>query len=225
VTPHAGILILDQTSRKTLGEREPMTNRAVFLDKDGTLIEDVPYNVDPTLIRLAPGAGDGLRQLHMAGYRLIVISNQSGVARGHFPEAALGDVERRLRELLADAGVPLAGFYYCPHHPAGVVPEYAFDCGCRKPAPGLIQRACRDHGLDVAASWFVGDILDDMEAGRRAGCRTVLIDNGNETEWVLTPAREPHHKAGDLAEAAALILGDAAALPAPRACAGYLGGR
>jgi histidinol-phosphate phosphatase family protein len=180
--------------------------KAVFLDKDGTLIEDVPYNVDPARIRLTPGAAEGLRALHAAGYRLFVISNQSGVARGYFPEAALAAVEARLRELLHEAGVPLAGFYYCPHHPEGVVADYAVACDCRKPAPGLIERAAREHGLDQARSWFVGDILDDVQAGRAAGCTTVLLDNGHETEWVLTPERQPHHKAADLAEATALIV-------------------
>src|SRR5262245_59387911 len=98
-----------------------MRDRAVFLDKDGTLIEDVLYNVDPDRIQLTPEAADGLRALHTAGYRLIVVSNQSGVARGYFPEEALAPVGRRLRELLAEAGVPPAGFYYCPHHPEGAV--------------------------------------------------------------------------------------------------------
>jgi D-glycero-D-manno-heptose 1,7-bisphosphate phosphatase len=179
--------------------------QAVFLDKDGTLIENVPYNVDPERIRLSAGAAEGLRRLHAAGYRLIVISNQSGVARGFFPEAALAAVEGKLRDLLAEVGVPLAGFYYCPHHPDGVVPGLAVACACRKPAPGLILLAARDHGIDPARSWFVGDILDDVEAGRRAGCATVLIDNGNETEWVLSPLRTPHHVAADLDEAARLI--------------------
>jgi histidinol-phosphate phosphatase family protein len=183
-----------------------MSARAIFLDKDGTVVEDVPYNVDPGQVRLMPRAAEGLRALHAAGYRLVVISNQSGVARGYFPEEALGPVETRLRELLAEAGVPLGGFYYCPHHPKGVVPAYAVVCRCRKPAPGLIQRAAQEHGLDVAQSWFIGDILDDVEAGRAAGCTTVLLDNGHETEWVLTPERQPHYRAADLAEAAALIL-------------------
>jgi D-glycero-D-manno-heptose 1,7-bisphosphate phosphatase len=165
-----------------------------------------PYNVDPELIRLAPGAGRGLALLHDAGYRLFVVSNQSGVARGFFPESALAAVEDRLRELLAGFGVTLAGFSYCPHHPAGRIASYARGCDCRKPAPGMIVRAARAHNVNPARSWLVGDILDDVEAGRRAGCRTVLIDNGNETEWVLTPGRRPDHTAADLAEAARLIV-------------------
>src|SRR5436190_23513676 len=120
-----------------------MGERAVFLDKDGTLIEDVPYNVRPEQIRLLPGGAEGLRRLHAAGYRLIVISNQSGVAHGYFPEEALAGVERRLRQLLAEVGVPLAGLYYCPHHPDGRVAAYGRAGGCRKPEPGLLLRGVR----------------------------------------------------------------------------------
>jgi histidinol-phosphate phosphatase family protein len=179
--------------------------KAVFLDKDGTLVEDVPYNVDPERIRLMPGAAEGLFLLHASGYRLFVVSNQSGVARGYFPEEALRAVEDRLRGLLAEFAVPLDGFYYCPHHPEGGEESYAIDCDCRKPRPGLIRQAARDHGMDLSRSWVVGDILNDIEAGRRAGCRTVLVDNGNETEWLLTPWRLPHHFANDLIEAALII--------------------
>jgi D-glycero-D-manno-heptose 1,7-bisphosphate phosphatase len=183
-----------------------MSTRAVFLDKDGTLIEDVPYNVDPDHIRLAPGASEGLPALHQAGYRLIVVSNQSGVARGYFPESALVAVEERLRDLLAGLGVPLAGFYYCPHHPAGQEPAYALACTCRKPEPGLILRAATEHGIDLERSWLIGDILDDIEAGRRAGCTTILIDDGHETVWRLSRQRLPHHVARDLAHAAWIVL-------------------
>jgi histidinol-phosphate phosphatase family protein len=186
-----------------------MNRAAVFLDKDGTLVADVPYNVDPARIRLAPGARAGLRRLHAAGYRLVVISNQSGVALGHFPEEALGPVRDRLAGLLAELDVPLSGFYYCPHHPEGFVLRYARPCRCRKPQPGLITRAARELGIDLCGSWFVGDILDDVEAGRRAGCRTVLIDNGNETEWHRSPFRWPHAVASDLDHAARLIVEEA----------------
>lgn len=182
-----------------------MSSQAVFLDKDGTLIENVPYNIDPEGIRLTAGAVEGLRSLHQAGYQLIVISNQSGVAHGYFSEAALVTVEERLRYLLTGE-VPLAGFYYCPHHSDGTVPEYAITCNCRKPEPGLLYHAAQVHSVDLRCSWFVGDILNDVEAGRRAGCRTVLIDNGNETEWRLSPQRLPHHVVTNLAEAARIIL-------------------
>ena len=187
--------------------------RAVFLDKDGTLVDDVPYNADPARIVLAGGAGEGLRRFSRMGYRLLVVSNQPGVALGRFPESALGAVRDRLCELLREEGVQLAGFYYCPHHPQGSVPGYALACTCRKPHPGLLRRAAARHGIDLDGSWMVGDILDDVEAGRRAGTRTILIDSGNETEWRLSPLRMPDlvvpnlHAAAMLAEAALDIPG------------------
>lgn len=174
--------------------------KAVFLDKDGTLIKDVPYNVNPSLIQPLPGVIQGLQTLHRAGYKLIIVSNQSGVARGYFEEADLLAVEERLRELLDCAGVPLAGFYYCPHHPDGVVLPYAQNCSCRKPGPGLLLRAAQEHGLNLHQSWMVGDILDDIEAGRRAGCKTVLLNNGHETEWRLSEHRRPHYTASSFFE-------------------------
>jgi histidinol-phosphate phosphatase family protein len=180
--------------------------RVVFFDKDGTLLADVPWNVDPVRMRLAPGAAAGLPLLAAQGYRVAVVSNQPGVARGLFPEGALILVERRLRALLGQLGVALEGFYYCPHDPGGTVAAYRRDCECRKPAPGLLYRAACDMGITPDRAWFVGDILDDVEAGCAAGCRTVLIDNGNETEWRLSPVRLPHHVASDLEEAARAIL-------------------
>jgi len=182
-----------------------MINRAVFLDKDGTLIEDVPYNVDPNQIQLTIGAGVGLQKLRRLGYQLIVISNQSGVAHGYFSESALAAVEQRLNDLLQPMGVQLDGFYYCPHHPQGTVMEYAIACRCRKPEPGLLLQAAYDRAIDLTQSWFIGDILNDVEAGRRTGCQTVLLDNGNETEWLYAPQRVPHFLARDLAEAASII--------------------
>jgi histidinol-phosphate phosphatase family protein len=176
---------------------------AIFLDKDGTLIQDVPYNVDPAKIRLCTGVASGVRRLHEAGFALVVVTNQSGVARGYFDEAAIAPVEQRLRHLLP---VPIAGFYHCPHHPDGVVMEYAIRCRCRKPQPGMMLQAAMDLSLDLNRSWLIGDILNDVEAGQRAGCRTVLIDNGNETEWILMPGRVPHHTVLTFNEAAEAIL-------------------
>ncbi len=183
-----------------------MSVQAVFLDKDATLVENIPYNVDPEQIRLAPGVAAGIPLLHAAGYRLIVVTNQSGVARGYFTEKALQPVEAKLRDMLRATGGLLAGFYYCPHHPQGSVVEYAVVCACRKPEAGLFFRAAVDHSIDLERSWMVGDTLDDIEAGRRAGCRTILINNGSETEWVLSPTRLPHFIVNDMAEAARLIV-------------------
>jgi len=176
--------------------------RAVFLDKDGTLIDDVPYNVDPALLRLARNAGPALRLMQQMDYRLIVVSNQSGVARGLFDEAALPPLFAALQDMLARQGVMLDGCYWCPHHPEGMAAGYAVECGCRKPMPGMLLQAAREHGIDLAQSWMVGDILNDVEAGRRAGCRTVLVDNGNETEWLRSPLRTPDIMAPDLLAAA-----------------------
>ena len=167
-------------------------------------MEDVPYNVDPDLIRLYAGAVEAVRSLFLLGYQIFVITNQSGVALGYFSESALLGVQQRLKDLLAEGGVILTGFYYCPHYPDGISP-YAIRCGCRKPQPGLILQAAAAHALNLSESWFIGDILNDVEAGRAAGCRTVLIDNGNETEWELSRGRLPHHIVANLREAAHVI--------------------
>jgi D-glycero-D-manno-heptose 1,7-bisphosphate phosphatase len=179
---------------------------AIFLDKDGTLVENVPYNVDPALVQFTPGAIAGLQLLSRAGYPLFVVTNQSGLARGYFSEADLQGVEQHLRDQLAQADIPLQGIYACPHHPDGVVAAYRRACDCRKPQPGLLYQAAVDHGIDLTHSWMIGDILHDIEAGRAAGCRTILIDNGNETEWQLTCSRLPHHSVSNLWEAAQIIL-------------------
>jgi D-glycero-D-manno-heptose 1,7-bisphosphate phosphatase len=169
---------------------------AIFLDKDGTLVVDVPYNVDPGLIELTPYARPACQALHAAGFALVVVTNQSGVARGLFEAAALEAVEARLLEML---GVSFAGFYHCPHAAdAG--------CRCRKPADGMLRQAAAEHRLDLARSWMIGDILNDVEAGRRAGCRTILIDNGGETEWLEGPHRTPHFIVSDVGAAALTVL-------------------
>lgn len=182
-----------------------MKARAIFLDKDGTLIRNLPYNVNPRFIELAPFAGEGLRLAQQLGYRLFIVSNQAGVAMGRFEEHALAAVWRRLDTLLQREGVELTHCYYCPHHPEGIVRPYARICDCRKPGPGLLLRAAAQHDIDLSASWMIGDILNDVEAGRRAGCRTIMIDNSNETEWELKPTRVPDAFVTDLREAAWLI--------------------
>lgn len=179
---------------------------AVFIDKDGTLIHDVPYNVDPERVRLREDAGEALARLQQNGYRLILVSNQSGIALGLFEPDALDAVWARIAVVLSDHGVVLDAIYHCPHHPDGTHPRYAGPCACRKPEPGLMMQAAREHGLDLARSWLIGDILDDIEAGHRAGCRTVLLDVGSETEWRAGPLRTSDYVAGNLSEAADEIL-------------------
>lgn len=185
----------------------------VFLDKDGTLVEDIPYNVDPARIALVAGAPRALRRLGEAGCRLVVVTNQSGVARGLFPEAALEGVRKRLDALFTACGARLDGFYYCPHLPNGSLPRYARACECRKPADGMLRAAAADLAFDLSEAWLIGDILDDVEAGHRAGCRTVLVDNGHETEWRPGPGREPHFVVPTLEDAAATVLREAARHP------------
>ncbi len=176
---------------------------AVFVDKDGTIAEDLPPNIDPGQIRLTPHAAEGLRDLRRSGYALIVVTNQPGIARGLFLPEVLDSVRRRI-ELLA--GIVFDGFYYCPHDPDGVVTEFSRLCNCRKPAPGLLFQAALELGVDLARSWCIGDILHDVEAGNRAGCTTVLLNNGHETEWEYSPARRPAAVARTILEAAMIIL-------------------
>jgi D,D-heptose 1,7-bisphosphate phosphatase len=181
--------------------------KAIFLDKDGTLVDNVPYNVEPRRIRLSSGAGPALRLLARLDYRFFVVSNQAGIALGRFSEDAMGVVSERLADLLFRENLSLDGFYYCPHDPRGTIAPYSIACHCRKPLPGLLLKAAAEHGIDLRASWMIGDILHDVEAGNRAGCRTVLLDNGNETEWRLGPRRIPTRMAPDLYAAAVLIAG------------------
>ena len=184
----------------------PVMRPAVFLDLDGTLLDGAPYNLDAELVTLARGAGGALRTLQVHGYALLVVSNQPGVALGRFRLAALRSVERRVQALLAPSSVAIDAFYYCPHLPQTANIRYAVRCLCRKPQPGLLRRAALDCNVDLEQSWIVGDLLDDVEAGNRAGCRSVLIRTGRETEWRLGEHREPDGHARSLRQASQLIL-------------------
>lgn len=157
-----------------------MKRRALFLDRDGTLVYPVHYPTRPEQLRLYKDLGPLLRVLQYMGFLMVVITNQSGLARGYFSMDELDRMHEHLRAQLLRFGVQLAGIYHCPHHPEGTVSELAINCECRKPAPGLLLRAAQDLDLDLARSWFIGDILDDVEAGKRSGCRTVLVDLGSE---------------------------------------------
>jgi D,D-heptose 1,7-bisphosphate phosphatase len=181
-------------------------NKAVFIDKDGTLIHDIPYNVDPTLVQLQEGAAHSLRLLKDEGYLLILVSNQSGVARGYFTERDLEKIKEKLQQELSLEKGFLDGFYFCPHHPEGSVKPYAVLCDCRKPKAGMLLQASRDFTIDLSQSWMIGDILNDVEAGNSAGCASILIDNGNETEWVLNEKRTPYKIVKTIEEAVSMIL-------------------
>jgi len=161
----------------------------LFIDKDGTLIENVPYNVDPALLRFMPGAGEALARLQRAGVALVIVTNQSGLARGHFTRAQFALLQQVLQQRLRDeCGVTLLDVELCPHAPDA---QGRPACLCRKPAPGMLIRAAQRHGLDLARSWMVGDTLDDVEAGHRAGARGLLFDSGGETVWRHSRLREP----------------------------------
>lgn len=188
---------------------------AVFLDKDGTLIENIPYNVDPSKLRLTAHAAQALQLLDEAGYALVVVTNQPGIALGYFDRRAWAQLRQALIRLIRhEAGVTLQDVLACPHAPASRLQFSTPSCLCRKPSPGLLRQAAARHHLDLSESWMVGDILDDVEAGRRAGCRSLLMDVGNETEWRRSPLREPEHRVRDLLEAAHWIT--AASTPPQR---------
>jgi D-glycero-D-manno-heptose 1,7-bisphosphate phosphatase len=166
-------------------------NKAIFIDKDGTLIPDIPYNTDPSRISFNDHVGESLYRLSLEGYLLVVISNQSGVAKGLFTEDKLDLVTEKLQELANKHGFAFDGFYYCLHDEAAA-------CNCRKPLPGLILKASSFLDIDRNRSWMIGDILNDVEAGYRAGCKTMLIDNGGETEWRMSRERIPDFICPDL---------------------------
>jgi D-glycero-D-manno-heptose 1,7-bisphosphate phosphatase len=148
-----------------------------------------------------PNAADGARLLTEAGYVLVVVSNQSGIARGMMTTAQADAVDAKVLDLLRDRGVRIEASYRCPHLPAGEVAEFAVDCDCRKPKPGLIMRAARDLQLDLPGSWSVGDGLRDVEAGLAAGTRAVLISDGD----VLPEVDARTKRAKDLLDAAHII--------------------
>jgi D-glycero-D-manno-heptose 1,7-bisphosphate phosphatase len=181
-----------------------MTDRAIFLDRDGTLVHARHYPSRPEDLVLYDGIGPDLRALQAAGFRLVVITNQSGIARGLFTESDLCRMHDHLAAELARFGVRLDGVYFCPHHVDGVVPDLAIACDCRKPQPGMLTRAAAERGLDLERSWFVGDILDDVEAGNRAGCRTVLVDLGTESP-PTDPRRRPFAVARDTRHALRIV--------------------
>ena len=180
---------------------------AIFLDKDGTLIDDLPYNVDPRRIRMAPGAREALRIWADQGWPIAIITNQSGVARGYFTLDELAAVGEHLEAVVRAAGGVWGGFFACPHLPEGIN-EYAIDCDCRKPAPGMIRDAAAHLGVKPEDSWFIGDTWMDMAAGRAVGCRTILVGREWRDGASYPPEARPDHAVPDLAFAARITIGD-----------------
>jgi D-glycero-D-manno-heptose 1,7-bisphosphate phosphatase len=187
-----------------------MPKAAAFIDRDGTLTEEVGYVNHPKRLRLLPRSAEAIRQLNAAGLAAVVTTNQTGVARGYFSEDVLNAVNDELVSQLKREGAHLDGIYVCPHHPTEGAPPFRVRCGCRKPRPGLLLRAASELGLDLAASTVVGDKPSDVLAARRAGARGVLVLTGYGLgEWEYRRDRfpaEPDHVAGDLLDAVEWIL-------------------
>ncbi len=183
----------------------PAKRRAVFLDRDGTIIEQVHHLRDPAEVRLLSGAGEALRALRKNGYAVVVVTNQSVVGRGLLSEDGLAAVHAEMCRQLADHGVRLDGYYYCPIAPTGD-DRLEIEHPDRKPAPGMLWRAARELDLALGASWMVGDALTDVLAGRNAGCAaTILVRSGyGATQSVEHPAID--YVVDDLTAAAELIL-------------------
>lgn len=179
----------------------PGARPAAFVDRDGTIIHERDYLSEPAGVELLPGAVEGLRALQEAGYVIVVVTNQSGIARGLYDEAAYEAVQRRLIAMLAERGIVVAGSYHCPHHP-----DFSGACDCRKPAPGLFLRAIREHHLDPARSLFIGDRLRDVEPARELGGRAFLVRTGY--------GREEAERVGGGADAEVVVCDDLAAAAA-----------
>jgi D-glycero-D-manno-heptose 1,7-bisphosphate phosphatase len=183
---------------------EPL-RRAVFLDRDGTLVEDPGFLCDPATVRLLPGVAQGLTALDAAGLALVLVSNQSGIARGYYPAGVFGAVNRRLEELLGAGGPRFAGIYHCPHHP-----HVSGPCECRKPGVRLFRQAADDLGIDLSRSWFVGDRARDVEPALALRGRGLLITASASVADIDAARRTGFATAPDFFAAAALILGQAA---------------
>ena len=153
-------------------------NRAVFLDRDGTVNVEVGYLSDLSQLRLIPGAGEAIRRLNEKGLMVVLVTNQSGIARGYFSESFVRETHVLLEQMLSKEGAVINGIYYCPHHPKAGNSHYTTECDCRKPGTGMIDRAARELDIDVKRSFVVGDKWSDVELGQRAGARSILVRSG-----------------------------------------------
>ena len=156
-------------------KRQP---HCLFLDRDGVIIEDVHFLAEPSQIRIIPGVPEAIARVNALGWPVVVTTNQAGVARGFFSESQVTVVHHHLEKLLSRFGARIDAWYYCPHHPVEGIGAFKLACACRKPLPGMLISAARDLSLSLADGWMVGDKLTDLEAGARAGCRTILVRTG-----------------------------------------------
>ena len=184
-------------------------NRVVFLDRDGTICEEVGYLDAVEQMKLIPRSGEAVRLLNQRGFKVVVITNQAGVARGYFPESILQGLHEEMTRQLSEEGARLDGIYYCPHHPTEGVGPYRRECDCRKPATGLLERAATDLDLDLSTAYMMGDHLSDVECGQRIGAGTVLLLTGHGRETLAKRERwacPPSHIAADLYEAVQWLI-------------------
>lgn len=183
---------------------------AVFLDRDGTISEEVDYLDNPDMLRLIPRAAEAIRLINESGLLAVVVTNQSGVARGYFTEPVLKDVHNRMELLLKAEGARIDKIYYCPHHPEVGLPEYLLDCDCRKPGTGMMEAAEKEFKIDVRGSYVVGDKIIDIEMAHKAGARGILVMTGYGREELKSLSSErkvwPDHIADDLYDAVKWIL-------------------
>lgn len=183
---------------------------AVFLDRDGTLLEEGGYVDRLERLVVFPFSIDAVRLLNRAGFLVVIVTNQSGVARGLYPETFVHQAHDLISRRVADGGARLDGHYFCPHHPSAEIAEYRLECDCRKPAPGLFRRAAADLGIDLGRSFMVGDKGTDILAGRAAGCTPVLVRTGYGRDTVNTAdAAHAAAVADNVIAATAWILGRA----------------
>ncbi len=183
-------------------------HKAVFFDKDGTINEDPGYLKHYQDLKLLPHAAAAIKLLNEAGFKVIVASNQSGVARGMLSEDMLQAINKTLQKKILSKGAHIDDIYYCPHHAEHGVYPYRTECDCRKPAPGLIKKAVKKYGIDLAKSFMVGDTLADIETGKKANLKTILVltGKGKETEKNLVNDHKPDHTAEDIMGAVKWIL-------------------
>jgi len=190
-------------------------NTAVFLDRDGTINEEVGYLDSLDKFKIIPGAYEAIRLINESGMKVVVISNQAGVARGLFTEDFVKITHEYLQNALRKKGAYIDNFYYCPHHPTEGIELYRQVCNCRKPAPGMLLQAAQDLNIDFKRSYLVGDRFNDMEAGKKIGVRGILVKTGfgqsllqDDGPDEATPENKPDFIAADILEAVKLILKD-----------------
>lgn len=182
-----------------------MSEKAVFLDRDNTLIEDPGYINSPTQVKLLSGTVDALSELKKMGYKLVIVTNQSAIARGIVTVEVLDQIHQKLTQLLAHRGVYIDQIYYCPYHPDGVIPEYRKESELRKPNPGMILNAAKEMDIDLSKSWMVGDSYRDVGAGKAAGCMTIMINSPATKTYKKPLDPVPDEQAVNIKEAVNII--------------------